>query len=544
MAQPWTEPELAAIRPRRAAATIARETGRTESAVKRKAKSLGVPLRGTKASRRPAAPPRKKQAAPPRPLMSAAGCASPELVKAFIETHLKLVEREFFGQPFVLEDWQIDDLIEPVFGTLRSDGSRLIDEVLWGLPRDAGKSEISAAIALALMFLEVVPRGKYVVIARNREQAGLLFDKAKYMVLSNPRLKAACDVRAKEIIVKETGQKFYTLPWDDGAAQAIHARLVIIDEYHVHRNSSVYYAARSGQTHEPNSLLITISTAGAKRKGPLWDLIRSMPASGKIDGSRYMYWVGAPDDADPADPATWMQANPQSWSTEESLRKAFESMPLWEFERYHLNRFPQAEGSIQAFTWAAVEQNIGVPDIDPTRAVVIGIDAAPLRDRCALVMAQRDAEGQHHWQAWIWQPGRQMEFGDFEAIEQQIRELAEMGFYLARIVADQSFLFLALNHLKAEGYPVETMRQDNTHMCGVAGVLHKLLTAGMVHFDDERVQGDLLNVSVEERPPWGWRMGKLDDEGYIDSAIAGGMASFLLETDELLMDTGPPVMVG
>jgi phage terminase large subunit-like protein len=135
-----------------------------------------------------------------------------------------------------------------------------------------------------------------------------------------------------------------------------------------------------------------------------------------------------------------------------------------------------------------------------------------------------------------------MDFGDFEAVEQQVRDLAAMGLYMVRIVSDPAFMWLALNRLKAEGFPVETMTQDHGHMCGVAGNLHKLLSGGKLVFDAPEIIADLSNVKVEERPPWGWRMGKLDDDEYIDCAIAGGMASFVLESE--FMYSGPPIIVG
>lgn len=533
---------------------IAREIGRSKSAVKARARRLGVALRGTKAARRGSRPAPKtthgKTKTPPRPLLSASGCASPELIAGFIGEHLKLVDGRFYGQPFVLEPFQTDNLIEPVFGTLDEDGDRVYNEALWGIPRDGGKSELSAALGLAVMFLEPVMRGKYVVIAKSREQAGIVFEKAKFMVLNDPMLRAACDIRSKEIIVKATGQKFYTLPWDDAAAQGVHAQLVIIDEYHVHRNSSVYYAALSGQTHQPNALLIAISTAASERKGPLWELIskiREDTAEAREFGRQptsYMHWIGAPDDADPTDPKVWKAANPQSWATEKGLRKAFAKMPLWEFERYHLNRFPQTAGHHQAFSLQIIERNIAVPEIDPRRPVVIGIDSAPRRDRCALTVAQRDLQGRHHWQPFIWEPGRQMDLDDFSAIEQQVRDLAAGGLYIARIVSDPAFMWLALNKLKAEGFPVETMRQDHAHMCNVAAMLQKLLSGGMIRFEDDRVTEDLLNCAVLERPPWGWRIGKLDDDLHIDSAISGGMASFILETDQDFIAGAPPIIVG
>lgn len=534
----WTDKELGAIKPRRYVSTIAKQTGRSEAAVRRKAKELGVPLRDKK---RPA-PKATKPKTPSRPLISAKGCASPELIEGFFAKHLHLVDgsAEFYGQPFLLEEWQRERILEPIFGTLTPAGDRQYREAVIGLPRNGAKSTTAAGLALSLMVLEPVANAEYVVVARNQKQARIVFEKAKAMVLADPLLSAMCDVRTSVIIVKETGQKFYTVPWDAGSVQGIHARVVIIDEYHVHRNASVRYAMLSGMVGQPNALLITISTAGAKREGPLWDLLKAA----QDDPRAYICWIGAADDDDFEDPATWKKANPQSWVTLEDIEAMFHAMPIWEFVRYHLNCWPQVDGLTQAVSVDVVDRNFRIPNIDPGLPVVLGLDAAPARDRCALMVVQKDAQGHHHWQPFVWQPGRQMEFGDFEQIEQQVRDLAQMGLYITRIVSDPAFVWLALNRLKAEGFPVEVMKQDNAHMCAVAANLHKLLTGDLLHFDDELVRGDLLNVSVEQRPPYGWRMGKLDPEGHIDCAIAGGMASFILESDPDLLYSGPPVIVG
>lgn len=469
--------------------------------------------------------PRKKK----RPPFSPKGCVSPELVEAFMAKHLVLVDgsAEFYGKPFLLEDWQRERIIEPIFGTLTPDGHRQYREAVIGLPRNGAKSTTSAALALTLMILEPVANAEYVVVASNQKQARIVFEKARAMVLNDPMLKAMCDVRTSTIIVRETGQKLYTVPWDAGSVQGIHARVVIIDEYHVHRNASVRYAMLSGQIGQPDSLLLTISTAGPRREGPLWQLLQSAAD----DPRAYVCWIGASDDDDPEDPKTWRAATPMSWVSDDDLEAAFASMPLWEFERYHLNRFPQADGFTQAFTFEMIERAEAVPAIDPTRPVVMGLDAAPRRDRVALVVAQKDETGRHHWQAFVWEPGRQMEYGDFEMIETQVREIAA-NLYVTRITSDPAFVWLVLNRLKAEGYPVETMTQDNGHMCPVAANLHKLLSGGIIAFDSQQVREDLLNVAVVERPPWGWRMGKLDDARHIDCAIAGGMASFILESEE------------
>jgi len=46
-------------------------------------------------------------------------------VKKFIE-RLKHSKGEYAGKPFILEDWQYNDIIRPLYGIINPDGTRLI----------------------------------------------------------------------------------------------------------------------------------------------------------------------------------------------------------------------------------------------------------------------------------------------------------------------------------------------------------------------------------------------------------------------------------
>ena len=91
----------------------------------------------------------------------------------------------------------------------------------------------------------------------------------------------------------------------------------------------------SGMVGTKNGLLITISTAGPERKGPLWPW-KSAPR----DPRAYLYWCGAGDEEDGSDPKVWRRANPSKWITLKMLRDQYRTLPFPVFERLHLNRFP------------------------------------------------------------------------------------------------------------------------------------------------------------------------------------------------------------
>jgi len=246
------------------------------------------------------APARRRSAKRPLPRVpgryrtTKLGERAAHLVSTFLAAFIRHPDRAFAGQPFILEGWQRDHIVRPIFGCLDRRGQRKYREAILGLPRNSGKSALSAALVLALAFIEPVIEGEYAVVARNRPQAKIVFNKIRRMVYADPMLRAACEVRTNEVIVKETGQRIYTVAYDAGSAQGIHAQVVIIDEYHVHKDDSMRYALLSGMIGQPGALLITISTAAEERKGPLWELLKSA----REDPRAYVYWVGADDEAD------------------------------------------------------------------------------------------------------------------------------------------------------------------------------------------------------------------------------------------------------
>jgi len=62
---------------------------------------------------------------------------------AFIETHIRHCKGELAGQLFILEDWQKDDLIRPIFGWKHTDtGLRKYRSVYCEIARKNGKSSL------------------------------------------------------------------------------------------------------------------------------------------------------------------------------------------------------------------------------------------------------------------------------------------------------------------------------------------------------------------------------------------------------------------
>ena len=77
--------------------------------------------------------------------------AKAEKAVNFIEKYCTHVKGDLGGKPFILEDWQKDDIIRPLFGTMREDGKRRYRTCYTEIPRKNGKSNICSALALYML---------------------------------------------------------------------------------------------------------------------------------------------------------------------------------------------------------------------------------------------------------------------------------------------------------------------------------------------------------------------------------------------------------
>ena len=74
---------------------------------------------------------------------------------AFIETHIRHCKGDLAGQKFILEKWQKDDLIRPIFGWKHKDSDlRKYRSVYCEIPRKNGKSTLGAAVAIYMLFAD------------------------------------------------------------------------------------------------------------------------------------------------------------------------------------------------------------------------------------------------------------------------------------------------------------------------------------------------------------------------------------------------------
>jgi phage terminase large subunit-like protein len=477
------------------------------------------------------------------PAYSKTGLMYARRVRDFGERFIVHKKDRWAGLPFILEDWQWEHIILPIYGTVNRCGHRRYTQALIGLPRWEGKSEVLSLMVAYHLFVERVQEGEAYVVASNERQAGIVFATVKRMIQANPRLAAACDIYKREIWVKETGCVFKALPADADSAQGFHPSFCAVDEVHVHRSHALIEAMQSGMAGRDSGLLVAITTAGSERTGVLWEMLHG--GEGMVawtrDPNTYVYWVGAKDSDDGHDPKVWRAANPASWITDEMLKRQFEKLRFTTFERYHLNRFP-ARGVKRAFEAKAWDRMARIPVIDKTRPCILAADASFRRDTTALVLDQVDADGFHNVLAWIFasQDGAPI---DREAVMATIVDIVHT-YFVERMVCDPNYFVLEMMRLVSEfGVEVEEYPQNSMRMAKALDVLTSLVASRRIrHGGAAGLREHVLNTALKETP-YGPRLDKQTDSQKIDAAVALAIGVTIAEAEYQDSAAGPQILV-
>jgi hypothetical protein len=121
--------------------------------------------------------------------------------------------------------------------------------------------------------------------------------------------------------------------------------MAVIDEAWAQRDDTIEQAVRPAMMTIRGAQLWIVSTAGNELssyfRGKVEDG-RAMAELGATDTAAY-FGYSAPDDADPADPATWWGCMPAlGWTvTPETVQADFATMQLAEFRRAYLCQWPE-----------------------------------------------------------------------------------------------------------------------------------------------------------------------------------------------------------
>lgn len=277
----------------------------------------------------------------------------------FFPKHLRLTKGEWAGRPFELEGWQEHDIIRPLFGWKRADGTRRYRRCFLWVARKNGKTELAAGISLLMLLGDNEPGAEVYSIASEGAQAQIVFDKAAAMVAYSPTLTQLIDCLKTALFCSQINGSFRPLSGKPQGKHGLNMSGLIGDEIHEWRGPDLYTFVHDSSVSRRQPLEVLISTAGVKgtHGEEIWAECEAILNGDIDDPETLVVAYAAGQDDDWTKPETWAKANPNLGvsvkldSLEAECRRA-QQLPRLEndFRRYKLNQWTE-----QAVRWLPMD---------------------------------------------------------------------------------------------------------------------------------------------------------------------------------------------
>lgn len=427
-------------------------------------------------------------------------------------------------------------------------GRRKHKTCYWGMPRKNGKSTIGAALAIYFLVADGEPGAEVYAAAGDRQQARIVFEEAKRMVLADPDLSEEVTVMRDALYVKSTSSVYRVLSADAKLQQGLNPHAVIFDEVHVQPDDELWTALTMGSGTRREPIVIGITTAGVDEDSLAYRLYahgRALERGEVKDHSYSMIWHEPADpQADYRDPAVWREANPmlQAGVLKEAdfadrLGTAQES----QFRRYRLNQWVASEE--YWLPYGAWESLSGDVELDPDLPVAVAIDIGIVHDATAVVIAQVQGDtvavsGRYWMNPYPEDTSQHDEWRmPLDEVVQYLRDL-RVRFPRSAVKIDNrpvpgpAYVYdrygLASTELALEaerGFALIPVPQQGGWMIEASRRFYEAVRAGkIVHDGDPVMAAHLRNVVPRQVGESGWRLEKATKRKKIDAAVAVVMA--------------------
>jgi phage terminase large subunit-like protein len=352
-------------------------------------------------------------------------------VVRFFSELLQHPKGTFARKRFVLKSWQENDIIRPLFGSTvwspeHQAYRRRYEIAFIELGRKNGKSALLAGVMLYLLFADGEQEAELYSIAKDRNQASLIFDTAAQMVLMNPVLSKRCKVikSVKRIIKQDTNSIYRVIASDAASALGSNPSGVAADEILAWPNGEMWDAMRSGMGSMARlqPLIIAATTAGNDTEsfgGQMHAEMCKVADDPMYMPHAFVYIRNTPRDADPFLEENWFHANPAlgDFLSVETMRKlAIEARNsparLRAYQQFQLNQW--VNSSVSWMAMHEFDECKGIVyktaqearDAFSGRDCWFGLDLASRQDLCAMAyLFPSGDECDLLWRFWIPEAG-------------------------------------------------------------------------------------------------------------------------------------------
>lgn len=468
--------------------------------------------------------------------------------------------------PFLLSDWQRDEILVPVFGTVEWSEymHRWIRQyrIAWlEMARKNGKSELLAGIALVLLAADDEEGAEVYSCARDRDQARAVYDPAERMVTLSPYLskRFKCYKQTKRIVDERTGSFYEVIAADAAGNLGKNPHGILFDEVLTQPNAELWNALRTAMGTRAQPLLVAATTAGNDPSGfcaAEHAYSESVLHSPKLDRRRFVFMRNTPRDADWLDERHWYSANPAlgQFLDIEALRDEAREAQLAprkqnSFRQFRLNQWvQQATRWLDLDTWDSTA-GIVVHERLAGRHCFAGLDLASTTDIAALCYDFPGEDGIHEalWRFWLpeerlpdlisrtggqaatWErqgfleltPGNVIDYNYIrtalieDANRYDIREIAYDRWGMAQLQSE----------LVEEGFTIVPFGQGFRDMSAPTKEWERLLLAGLYRHGGNPVMRWMAdNIVVRTDPAGNLKIDKQRSHEKVDGAVAAVMA--------------------
>lgn len=458
--------------------------------------------------------------------------AAADRAVAFINNLTHTKGQRWAGKPFNLRPWQEQEIVRPLFGTLREDGLRQYRTCFVMLPRKNGKSELAAAIALYCLIGENEPGGEIYSAAADRDQASIVFNVAAQMVRNDPDLSAVCDIidSQKRIVYKRTGSFYRAISSEAHSKHGYNASVVLYDEVHAAPSRELWDVLRTSMGARDQPLLFAITTAGCDKHSlerELFDYAVKVRDGIVPDDTFLPVLYYAPDDADWKEEKVWHNANPaladfRGIDEMRMLCKEAQEIPAAEntFRRLYLCQHTEQDSRwFSMDIWDRCRRDITPEELYGQRCFG-GLDLASVGDVAAFVLyfpdshavlpyfwiprenaLQRSRRDGVPYDVWINQGIMEATDGnsiDDAFIRKRINELRQT-YDIRHIARDRWNAARITTELMSDGFDVLDFGQGFASMNAPAKRLEKLILDGSLqHFGNQVLRWMASNVTIEQ----------------------------------------------
>jgi phage terminase large subunit-like protein len=481
-----------------------------------------------------------------------------ERVRTFFRKFLRHSKGQWARQPFELLEWQWREIVAPLFGWKRADGTRRFRRGYIEVPKKNGKSTLFSGLSLYLLCGDGEPGAEVYSAAVDRDQASIVYNEAGNMVEASPALSGRLNVvrSTKRIVFHRTRSFYKALSADVPAKEGLNAHAVLIDELHAQRTRELWDTLRYAGASRRQPLHLSVTTAGYDRLSICWEqhCYAEQVLSGLFDDPAFFAYISAaaPED-DWTDPEVWKAANPSFGITlsadqfAEDCKEAQES-PAKEnsFRRYRLNQWTE-----QDVRWLSMEKwdaCAGVTaDLDGKECFG-GLDLSSTTDLSAFVLVfpsegnfdvlpffwvpeegakRRERRDRVPYTQWIRDeyieatPGEAI---DYDRIRNRIKELGER-YQIKSIAIDRWNATQLSMQLVGDGFEVVAFGQGYASMNWPTKKLEEVVLSGRLrHGGNPVLRWMAGNASIETDAADNWKPSKKKSIERIDGIVALIMA--------------------